>query len=123
MHTQADDATASSKTTMPVCHSSGGQVLCHLSSMKRMQKSTLSVIVIVPTSVATQTLLGGLCVMAGACSIIDCLRDDGSLSPFPLIRCENIFVLPGVPDLLQAKWKVISSLMQYQEAHQLTIQP
>lgn len=42
----------------------------------------------------------------GACTIIDYLRDDGSKSPFPLIRCENIFVLPGVPDLLQAKWKV-----------------
>ena len=46
-------------------------------------------------------------VMTGACTIIDYLRDDGSKSPFPLIRCENIFVLPGVPDLLQAKWKVI----------------
>ena len=45
-------------------------------------------------------------VMTGACTIIDYLRDDGSKSPFPLIRCENIFVLPGVPDLLQAKWKV-----------------
>lgn len=42
----------------------------------------------------------------GACSIIDYLRDDGTQSPFPLIRCGNIFVLPGVPDLLQAKWKV-----------------
>ncbi|DBA82678.1 hypothetical protein WJX77_002340 [Trebouxia sp. C0004] len=42
----------------------------------------------------------------GACSIIDYLRDDGTQSPFPLIRCGNIFVLPGVPGLLQAKWKV-----------------
>ena len=42
----------------------------------------------------------------GACSIIDYVREDGTQSPFPLIRCENIFVLPGVPGLLQAKWKV-----------------
>lgn len=50
--------------------------------------------------------------MTGACSIIDYLRDDGTQSPFPLIRCGNIFVLPGVPGLLQAKWKVrFSQLM------------
>ena len=43
---------------------------------------------------------------AGACTIIDYTRDDGSASPFPLIRCDNVFVLPGVPDLLRSKWKV-----------------
>lgn len=46
------------------------------------------------------------CLFTGACSIIDYVREDGTQSPFPLIRCENIFVLPGVPGLLQAKWKV-----------------
>ena len=42
----------------------------------------------------------------GASSIVDYTRDDGSASPFPVIRCHNVFVLPGVPDLLKSKWKV-----------------
>ena len=29
------------------------------------------------------------------------------LSPFPLVRCRNIYVLPGVPTLLQAKWRTL----------------
>lgn len=44
--------------------------------------------------------------MTGACTLVDYAKDDGSPSPFPLIRCRNIFVLPGVPDLLHIKWKV-----------------
>lgn len=27
-------------------------------------------------------------------------------SPFPLLRCRNVFVLPGIPSLLQKKWQV-----------------
>ncbi|KAL3157694.1 hypothetical protein ABBQ32_012130 [Trebouxia sp. C0010 RCD-2024] len=42
----------------------------------------------------------------GACTVIDYMRDDGSASPFPLIKCNNVYVLPGVPDLLRSKWKV-----------------
>ena len=51
----------------------------------------------------------------GACCIIDYVREDGTQSPFPLIRCENIFVLPGVPGLLQAKWKVHIGLLTMSE--------
>eukprot|EP00892_Ulva_mutabilis_P011592 jgi/Ulvmu1/8805/UM048_0060.1 len=29
---------------------------------------------------------------------------DGSTSPFPLLKVANVFVLPGVPKLVQAKW-------------------
>lgn len=37
---------------------------------------------------------------------IDFELEDGSVSPFPVLRCRNIYVLPGVPQLLQQKWKV-----------------
>ena len=32
--------------------------------------------------------------------------DDGSLSPFPVLQCRNVYVLPGVPHLLRKKWAV-----------------
>lgn len=66
-------------------------------------------------SLGKTSCVSQMCLVTGACTIIDYVRDDGSQSPFPLIRCGNIFVLPGVPDLLQAKWKVqrgISSHVQ-----------
>lgn len=28
----------------------------------------------------------------------------GATSPFPIVRCRNVFLLPGVPHLLQRKW-------------------
>lgn len=28
--------------------------------------------------------------------------EGGALSPFPLLRCRNVYVLPGIPALLQA---------------------
>jgi hypothetical protein len=37
---------------------------------------------------------------------IDHALPDGRMSPFPVLRCRNIYVLPGVPQLLQQKWKV-----------------
>ena len=37
---------------------------------------------------------------------IDCLTDDGSQSPFPVLQCRNVYVLPGVPYLLRKKWVV-----------------
>lgn len=43
---------------------------------------------------------------AGEVEAIDYTHSDGQPSPFPLIRCRNIYVLPGIPELLRAKWKV-----------------
>jgi len=39
-------------------------------------------------------------------SIIEQRLDGGQVSPFPLLRCRNVFVLPGIPTLLQKKWQV-----------------
>ena len=44
--------------------------------------------------------------MAGEVEAIDYTHSDGQPSPFPLIRCRNIYVLPGIPELLRSKWKV-----------------
>ena len=38
--------------------------------------------------------------------LIDYKQADGSPSPFPLLLCRNVYVLPGVPHLLQQKWQV-----------------
>jgi hypothetical protein len=32
--------------------------------------------------------------------------DDGAQSPFPVLQCRNVYVLPGVPYLLRKKWVV-----------------
>jgi hypothetical protein len=32
--------------------------------------------------------------------------DGGALSPFPLVRVRNVYVLPGIPALLRKKWQV-----------------
>lgn len=39
--------------------------------------------------------------------LIDYQQSDGSTSPFPLVRCRNIYLLPGVPSLVQQKWKAV----------------
>ncbi|GAB4821656.1 hypothetical protein N2152v2_008702 [Parachlorella kessleri] len=40
-------------------------------------------------------------------SIIEQHLDSGKVSPFPLLRCRNVFVLPGIPTLLQKKWQAV----------------
>ena len=45
-------------------------------------------------------------VNAGEAELIDYTQSSGSPSPFPLMKCRNIYVLPGIPKLLQEKWKV-----------------
>jgi hypothetical protein len=42
----------------------------------------------------------------GELTTVDCTMEDGRSSPFPVLLCRNIYVLPGVPHLLQLKWKV-----------------
>ncbi len=46
----------------------------------------------------------------GELKAIDCFMDDGSLSPFPVLQCRNVYVLPGVPHLLRKKWAVRAQL-------------
>ncbi len=43
---------------------------------------------------------------AGEAELIDYTQPSGSPSPFPLMKCRNIYVLPGIPKLLREKWKV-----------------
>ena len=51
------------------------------------------------------------CLMsAGEVTAIDCLMDDGSESPFPVLQCRNVYVLPGVPHLLRKKWLVSTTV-------------
>lgn len=33
--------------------------------------------------------------------LIEYRLEGGALSPFPLLRCRNVYVLPGIPALLQ----------------------
>ena len=47
---------------------------------------------------------------AGELKAIDYYMDDGSLSPFPVLQCRNVYVLPGVPHLLRKKWAVSAPL-------------
>lgn len=43
----------------------------------------------------------------GECELIDHNFKDGRVSPFSLPRCRNVYVLPGVPDLLRQKWRTL----------------
>lgn len=36
--------------------------------------------------------------------LVDYNEKDGAVSAFPIVKCGNIFVLPGIPDLLQARF-------------------
>ena len=45
--------------------------------------------------------------VAGESELIELEDDSTKLSPFPLVQCRNIFVLPGVPTLLQTKWRTL----------------
>ncbi|KAI8473634.1 MAG: MoaB/Mog domain-containing protein, partial [Monoraphidium minutum] len=38
--------------------------------------------------------------------------EGGALSPWPVVKCRNVFMLPGVPHLLQKKWGMIRSELQ-----------
>jgi len=39
--------------------------------------------------------------------LIDYKLQDGRPSPFPLVRCRNIYILPGVPSLVAQKWPAV----------------
>lgn len=40
-------------------------------------------------------------------ALIDYAGEDGGVAPFPLVRCRNVYVLPGVPTLLRKKWRAL----------------
>ena len=40
-------------------------------------------------------------------TLIDYIQADGVSSPFPLVRCRNTYILPGVPSLVQQKWRAV----------------
>ena len=44
---------------------------------------------------------------AGESQIIELVEDTGRQSPFPLVQCRNICIMPGVPELLQRKWRTL----------------
>jgi len=39
--------------------------------------------------------------------LIDYLLRDGRPSPYPLVRCRNIYILPGVPSIVEQKWPAV----------------
>lgn len=39
--------------------------------------------------------------------LLDYEDEMGNLSPFPLLRVRNVYVLPGIPSLVQAKWPAV----------------
>lgn len=39
--------------------------------------------------------------------LLDLLDDQGKPTPFPVLKCRNVFVLPGIPDLLKKKWRAV----------------
>ena len=44
----------------------------------------------------------------GKTELLHYVGDDGKRSPFPLVKVENIFVLPGVPQLVRRKWQPLA---------------
>lgn len=46
---------------------------------------------------------------------VDTFDLDGKLTPFPLVKCRNIYALPGVPEYLRGKWRALKDQLQHQE--------
>jgi hypothetical protein len=57
--------------------------------------------------------------------LVEVLGANGANSPFPLVRCRNVFVLPGVPQLVKQKWpavrKQLFELAQLSPYHNLVL--
>eukprot|EP00955_Chlamydomonas_euryale_P100496 365289-Chlamydomonas_euryale.AAC.11 len=47
----------------------------------------------------------------GEAELLDHRLASGELSKWPVVRCRNIYVLPGVPHLLQQKWNAIKGCL------------
>lgn len=57
------------------------------------------------TGTSTQLLCRAIS-FAEEVDFVECILEGGGVSPFPIISCRNIYILPGIPSLLQKKWKV-----------------
>ena len=42
-------------------------------------------------------------------TIIEVHDNAGNPAPFPLLKCRNVFVLPGIPDLLRKKFRSVKA--------------
>ena len=42
-------------------------------------------------------------------TVVDTLDEAGRPTAFPLLKCRNVFVLPGIPSLLQQKWRSVKA--------------
>lgn len=50
--------------------------------------------------------------------LIEYHLEGGAVSPFPLLRCRNIYVLPGIPALLQKKWRAVEEHLRSEAPRQ-----
>jgi len=70
----------------------------------------------VPHRIRKRTHARLCCGPAGESELIELEDDSTKLSPFPLVQCRNIYVLPGVPTLLQTKWRTLKVLLMCKSA-------
>ena len=47
----------------------------------------------------------------GEAELLEYRLDGGEFSKFPVIRCRNAYILPGVPFLLRQKWAAIRGFL------------
>ncbi len=48
----------------------------------------------------------------GEVALHDCAGADGRPSPWPLVQVRNVYVLPGVPELLRVKWRAVRARLE-----------
>lgn len=51
-------------------------------------------------------MIAGTCVRAAETTILEVGQQQGRPCTFPVVRARNVYVLPGVPELLRQKWQV-----------------
>lgn len=56
-------------------------------------------------------------------TLLDYEDKAGNRSPFPLVRVRNVYVLPGVPSLVQAKWPAVRRDLSSRVDEQSTLAP
>lgn len=65
-----------------------------------------------PAVQVTESHLKMAQVPEGCSELLQYSLPDGSMSPFPLLKVCNVFVLPGVPKLVTAKWEPLKEQLQ-----------
>eukprot|EP00803_Ostreobium_quekettii_P000689 evm.model.scf_314EXC.14 EVM.evm.TU.scf_314EXC.14 scf_314EXC:82576-94060(-) len=46
------------------------------------------------------------------CELVDMAGSNGGAWPFPIVKCRNVYMLPGVPDLMRHKWHCLKPLFE-----------